>query len=299
MSVNSCEYDRLYKIVVTGALNCDPNYRGSYRVGVSNLISRFVEDKFDLFQARSYLVDFKAKNIKVEGMVFKAQLWDGFGDGRSWHNMCEYRGAAAYILVYGIDHPGSFKSIPQELAYIRDNVSENPIIFLVGNKSDLVHLRDVSTDEAQAYAKQEGLHFIETSALNSSNVNELFTRVVTTVYNQSSSVAGQKIKRAVENQPETQAFMANFRVDLQEVLIDLQTDIAGCCTFNGGHKQTANSEFLKLRDEIEGKQFTAEDINKKIKKIFEHHPEIYRIDYVRDFIAKYFDGAPQSYCSVM
>ncbi|MDP1608090.1 MAG: GTP-binding protein [Chlamydiales bacterium] len=298
MSVNSCEYDRLYKIVVTGAPN--HKFHSSDRgVGVSNLISRFVEDKFDLFQANTYRAEYKTKNIEVEGKVFKAQLWDGFGGSRGWYNRSEYRGADAYILIYSINEMHSFQAIPQELANIRDRAREDSPIFLVGNKSDLVHLRDVSTDEAQAYAKQEGLHFIETSALNSSNVNELFTRVVTTLYNRSSSVAGQKIKRAVENQPETQAFMANFQVDLREVLIDLQTDIAGCCTFNGGHKQTANSEFLQLRDEIEGKQFTAEDINKKIKKIFERHPEIYRIDYVRDFIAKYFDGAPQSYCSVM
>lgn len=53
---------------------------------------------------------------------------------------------------------------------------------LVGNKSDLRHLRAVPTDEAKAYAERNQLSFIETSALDSTNVEAAFTNILTEIY---------------------------------------------------------------------------------------------------------------------
>lgn len=50
---------------------------------------------------------------------------------------------------------------------------------LVGNKSDLKHLRAVKQEEAAAFAEKNGLAFSETSALNSSNIDLAFQRVIT------------------------------------------------------------------------------------------------------------------------
>jgi hypothetical protein len=53
----------------------------------------------------------------------------------------------------------------------------------VGNKSDLRHLRAVPTDEAKSYAEKNELSFIETSALDSTNVEAAFTNILTEIYN--------------------------------------------------------------------------------------------------------------------
>ncbi|MBN3282342.1 RB11B protein, partial [Polyodon spathula] len=53
---------------------------------------------------------------------------------------------------------------------------------LVGNKSDLRHLRAVPTDEAHAFAEKNTLSFIETSALDSTNVEEAFKNILTEIY---------------------------------------------------------------------------------------------------------------------
>ncbi|PIO66918.1 Ras family protein [Teladorsagia circumcincta] len=53
---------------------------------------------------------------------------------------------------------------------------------LVGNKSDLRHLRAVPTDEAKMYAEKNQLSFIETSALDSTNVEAAFTNILTEIY---------------------------------------------------------------------------------------------------------------------
>lgn len=50
---------------------------------------------------------------------------------------------------------------------------------LVGNKSDLRHLRAVPADEAKSFAERNGLSFIETSALDSTNVEAAFQNILT------------------------------------------------------------------------------------------------------------------------
>lgn len=62
---------------------------------------------------------------------------------------------------------------------LRDHADQNIVIMLVGNKSDLRHLRAVPTDEAKVYAEKNGLSFIETSALDSTNVEAAFTNILT------------------------------------------------------------------------------------------------------------------------
>jgi 50S ribosomal subunit-associated GTPase HflX len=46
-----------------------------------------------------------------------------------------------------------------------------------GNKADLAEQRAVATEEAQAYANENGLFYVETSAKTAANVTELFGEI--------------------------------------------------------------------------------------------------------------------------
>lgn len=65
------------------------------------------------------------------------------------------------------------------LSELRDHADQNIVIMLVGNKSDLRHLRAVPSDEARAFAEANHLSFIETSALDSTNVETAFENILT------------------------------------------------------------------------------------------------------------------------
>lgn len=52
----------------------------------------------------------------------------------------------------------------------------------MGNKADLRHLRAVSTEDAKAFAEREKTYFMETSALESMNVENSFTEVLSQIY---------------------------------------------------------------------------------------------------------------------
>lgn len=90
-----------------------------------------------------------------------------------------YRGAVGALLVYDIAKHLTYENVERWLRELRDHADQNIVIMLVGNKSDLRHLRAVPTDEAKTFAERNGLSFIETSALDSTNVETAFQNILT------------------------------------------------------------------------------------------------------------------------
>ena len=85
-------------------------------------------------------------------------------------------------MVYDISKHATFENVERWLKELRDHAEPNIVVMLVGNKSDLRHLRAVETDEAMAFSEQHNLAFIETSALDSSGVDTAFQRILTEIY---------------------------------------------------------------------------------------------------------------------
>ena len=63
-----------------------------------------------------------------------------------------YRGAVGALLVYDISKHATYVNVTRWLKELRDHADSNIVIMLVGNKSDLKHLRAVPTEEAKAFA---------------------------------------------------------------------------------------------------------------------------------------------------
>ncbi|KAK4342305.1 hypothetical protein RND71_038121 [Anisodus tanguticus] len=93
-----------------------------------------------------------------------------------------YRGAVGALLVYDVTRHVTFENVERWLKELRDHTDSNIVIMLVGNKADLRHLRAVSTEDAKAFAEKESTFFMETSALESMNVENAFTEVLSQIY---------------------------------------------------------------------------------------------------------------------
>ena len=63
-----------------------------------------------------------------------------------------YRGAVGALLVYDISKHATYENVERWLKELRDHADSNIVISLVGNKSDLRHLRSVPSDEAKAFS---------------------------------------------------------------------------------------------------------------------------------------------------
>lgn len=85
-------------------------------------------------------------------------------------------------MVYDITKQQSFDHVPRWLEELRAHADANIVIMLIGNKSDLGSLRQVETDQAKEYAEKEGLSFLETSAMESTNVETAFFTVLSEIY---------------------------------------------------------------------------------------------------------------------
>lgn len=113
----------------------------------------------------------------------KAQIWDTAGQERYRAiTSAYYRGAVGALLVYDITKRQTFDNVQRWLRELRDHADSNIVIMLAGNKSDLNHLRAVSTDDAQGLAEREGLSFLETSALEAINVEKAFQTILFDIY---------------------------------------------------------------------------------------------------------------------
>jgi small GTP-binding protein len=85
-----------------------------------------------------------------------------------------YRGACGALLVYDVTRRDTFLHVTRWLEEARQNAIEKLVIMLVGNKTDLESRRAVTTEEGAAFARKNGLIFVEASAKTAHNVEEAF-----------------------------------------------------------------------------------------------------------------------------
>jgi len=169
----SSNYDYLFKVVLIGDSG----------VGKSNLLSRFTRNEFNLDSKSTIGVEFATRSISVDAKTVKAQIWDTAGQERYRAiTSAYYRGAVGALLVYDIAKHTTYTNVTRWLKELRDHADSNIVIMLVGNKSDLKHLRAVPTEEARTFSSDNGLSFIETSALDASNVEAAFQTILTDIY---------------------------------------------------------------------------------------------------------------------
>ncbi|TDL20198.1 ras-domain-containing protein [Rickenella mellea] len=153
---------------------------GDSGVGKSNLLSRFIRNEFNLDSKSTIGIEFPNRIINVDGKTVEAQIWDTAGQERYQAiTSAYYRGAVGALVVYDIAKQTTYTNVQLWLKELRDHADSNIVISLVGNKSDLKYLRAVSTEEAQGFASENGFSFIETSALDASNVENAFKSILT------------------------------------------------------------------------------------------------------------------------
>ena len=130
-------------------------------------------------------VEFFARMVSVDNMQIKLRILDSSGNASFRSFIREYfKGTAGFLLVYDITRRDTFNHLKSWLDDIRQH-SMNPIITLVGNKSDLEHRRKVSYEEGAQFAKEHGLAgFFETSAKTGQiqNVEEVFMCTARQIY---------------------------------------------------------------------------------------------------------------------
>ena len=166
-------YNLIFKIVLIGDSN----------VGKTNILSKYLQNEFNPDSKATVGVEFGSKTININNNVIKAQIWDTAGTEkyRSITN-AYYKGAKGAFVVYDISRKTSFNNIDKLLFDLKNNGDENINIILIGNKIDLEHQREVTTEEGEKKAVLNKASFIETSAKNGDNIEKAFNLMIENVY---------------------------------------------------------------------------------------------------------------------
>ncbi|EPQ57823.1 ras-domain-containing protein [Gloeophyllum trabeum ATCC 11539] len=154
---------------------------GDAAVGKSSLLVRLTDQRFLANPDPTLGVEFGSKLITIpeENKIVKLQCWDTAGT-ESFRSITRsyYRGAAGCLLVYDVTNRTTFENCRTWLADVREHADPHLTCILVGNKVDLCadegRRREVPTEEAELFAKEEGLLFVEASAKSGQNVQEAF-----------------------------------------------------------------------------------------------------------------------------
>ncbi|BBG98881.1 RAB GTPase homolog 1A [Prunus dulcis] len=167
-------FDYLFKLLLIGDSG----------VGKSCLLLRFADDSYIDSYISTIGVDFKIRTVEQDGKVVKLQIWDTAGQERfRTITSSYYRGAHGIILVYDVTDQESFNNVKTWLQEIDKFAVGNVNKLLVGNKSDLADKKVVSSEASKAFADELGIPFLETSAKNSTNVEQAFMTMVAEIKN--------------------------------------------------------------------------------------------------------------------
>ena len=172
MNVDDIDYDFLYKIVLIGD-SC---------VGKSNILARYTGEDFMTESKSTIGVEFATRTVIQNKKIIKVQIWDTAGQER-YRSITRgyYRGAKGIIIVYDITNRTSFNNVEKWYDEVHQ-FDENVCYMLIGNKSDLDVNRQVSYEEALSYAQNKKFIFLETSALDNSNIIRSLNDIVNDIY---------------------------------------------------------------------------------------------------------------------
>ena len=148
---------------------------GDAGVGKTSLITRFCDNYFSDNYNNTIGVDFRLATLKYDNIISKIHIWDTAGQERFRSLSVNYmNNSHGFIFIYDITNSESFKNIVNWINLALEKNNHTVINLLVGNKSDLESDRKVSKSEAEAFAKEKKLFFLETSAKKDNNVEKVF-----------------------------------------------------------------------------------------------------------------------------
>eukprot|EP00475_Leptophrys_vorax_P032880 TRINITY_DN5124_c0_g1_i2.p1 TRINITY_DN5124_c0_g1~~TRINITY_DN5124_c0_g1_i2.p1 ORF type:complete len:186 (+),score=50.30 TRINITY_DN5124_c0_g1_i2:58-615(+) len=156
------DYDFLSKVV----------FCGDSTVGKTCLLKRFMSGDFNECEQMTVGVDFEVTTIEVKGL----HIWDTAGQKR-FRTLDFYRDASLMVVVFDVTNGQSFSNVPSWIEEITKKTTANIPKMLVGNKCDLVLQRQVREEDGRSLAEKFGLTYMETSAKNASNLDELFNHI--------------------------------------------------------------------------------------------------------------------------
>ena len=206
------DYDLTLKFVIVGEAS----------VGKTVLTKRYLKNEFVGDTLPTIGNDYFKQERTIDGFKMLIQFWDTACQERYRAVSTKiYEDARAVLIVYDVTSRPSFQKVAFWHTAVMDKCRQKPTMMLVGNKTDLVEERGVSTEEGRDLAAKFGMLFMETSA--KVNENNCVQSAFDTVLN---LVSAELVKEERAHQAEEERFLRSSVVPLD--LKGVNSD-RGCC----------------------------------------------------------------------
>ncbi|OQV15370.1 putative Ras-related protein Rab-28 [Hypsibius exemplaris] len=183
---------------------------GEAGVGKTSIIHRFLNDRFSTDSIQTSGVEFHRKRISFPGHIdVSLHVWDTGGNALASPMLSSYLHEAHVLLfLYDITNTASFSRLSEWFAIVRKAICEpetpgtataasayggvlsdtasrktkEPYMALIGNKSDMQHIRTIKSEKANKLAQENGVAEISiVSAQSGDGVHALFRKITATV----------------------------------------------------------------------------------------------------------------------
>jgi len=157
---------------------------GDSTVGKTSILSRYTNGDFNPHYLATVGLDFFKKDEVFNGKTIRIKIWDTAGQER-YKSLTQgyFRNAEGIMIVYDVSNLVSFENLKYWIQSIKTHIDidkgEVPAI-IIGNKIDIFE-REVKKEDAEAFAKEEGFKYFETSAKSGKGVNECIKYLVKTI----------------------------------------------------------------------------------------------------------------------
>jgi small GTP-binding protein len=160
---------------------------GDFSVGKTTLLHQYLERRFTPNVASTIGSNFFVKRIKIPNIqnFIILQIWDLAGQQHfKWVRQEFYKGAKGIVYVFDLTNRKTFESLTSWKKEIQKIIKDFSSI-LVGNKADLIddEKKTINKEETDNLRQNLSAHdYIETSAKSGTNVNDIFSKLITYMY---------------------------------------------------------------------------------------------------------------------
>ena len=164
------DYDKTYQILLLG----------DTQVGKTCLINRYTNGVFKEEYTSTVGIDFYTKPEEINNKTVQVKIWDTVGQERFRALTPSFlRNAEGVVIVFDVTSQDSFDNVKGWINSIKSNIGENVIpIIIVGNKIDMENMREISKEDGNKTASENGFKYFETSAKTGKGVDEAFKELV-------------------------------------------------------------------------------------------------------------------------
>lgn len=165
-------YDYVAKYILIGDCN----------TGKTNILYKYIEDKIHSSYLSTIGVDLFYKIIRVNNLYIKLQIWDTAGTER-FRSITQnyYRDTAVVFLVFSLENSESFHNLQEWYnEFLRANRDNSPIVYLIGNKSDLLHA--ITKEQIQEFMNNNDIQYYYETSIYTNTIQEIFHKSAVDVY---------------------------------------------------------------------------------------------------------------------